>query len=102
MRLFNIYSALPLFALCIAVIAAPAPADTSLETPFTFSSWIEAIIANPSGSHLTAAEAVAVANISQAVATRAKRQRQVFVWCEEQTPTWLPANVSILCAYMIS
>jgi hypothetical protein len=54
---------LAVLALAVSVTAAPATSATS----FTFAQWIEDIIANPDGDHLTPEQAVEAKNAAVAV-----------------------------------
>ncbi|ORY13955.1 hypothetical protein BCR34DRAFT_613085 [Clohesyomyces aquaticus] len=56
---------LPTFAalaLTVSVAAVPTASNAAAAAPFTFSQWIEDIIANPDGQHLSPEEAVAAKN----------------------------------------
>lgn len=69
-----------LFALILsatAVSGAPALDTTSVgEVPFTFTSWVEGMIANPNGNHLSPDEAV------DAVYNTSSIQLGKRVWCD--------------------
>lgn len=69
-----------LFALSLsatAVSGAPALDTTSLgEVPFTFTSWIDGMIANPNGNHLSPDEAVDAAYNGSSL------QLGKRVWCD--------------------
>jgi hypothetical protein len=71
-----------LLALSTSVAAAPS-APTSNE--FTFAQWIEDIIADPTGDHLSPEEAVAAKNAAVASNTLGKR-----INCDQN---WGRANV---------
>ncbi|OAK97778.1 hypothetical protein IQ06DRAFT_296081 [Phaeosphaeriaceae sp. SRC1lsM3a] len=89
---FSVYS-LSLFALILSattISAAPAPDTTSAdEAPFTFSSWIDGILADPNGNHLSPHEAVAAAN-----RTAARLGKRAI--CDDQANHFQPANVRFL------
>lgn len=80
--------ALPTLALCIAASVAAMPTiSNTTRTEFTFTQWIEDIIADPTGSHLSPEEAVAAK--SAAVAAKPLRARAN---CD--VSGWARANVS--------
>jgi hypothetical protein len=74
---------LSLIALSASVAAIPTTGTTSAVT-FTFAQWIEDIIANPDGNHLSPEEAVAAKNAAVATAnpldTRAPRCMDEYDW----------------------
>ena len=80
--LYSSFLVSALLALSTSVAAAPS-APTSTE--FTFAQWIEDIIADPTGSHLSPAEAVAAKNAAVASNTLGKR-----INCDQ---SWGRANV---------
>ena len=61
------FPVLALLTLSTSVAAIPTASTTSA-TPFTFVQWIEDIIANPNGDHLTPEQAVAAKNAAVAEA----------------------------------
>lgn len=65
-----VHYTLPLIALVALAtsIAAFPTADTMSTTPFTFVQWVEDIIVNPEGDHLTPEEAVEAKNAAVAAA----------------------------------
>ncbi|KAH8724868.1 hypothetical protein GQ44DRAFT_707950 [Phaeosphaeriaceae sp. PMI808] len=81
---------LTLLTLSASVAAIPTAASTS-GTTFTFTQWIEDIIANPNGDHLTPDEAVAAKNAAVAstnpLNTRAPR-------CMDEFDGWGRANAN--------
>lgn len=68
-----------------ACVAAIPGARTTSTTPFTFAQWVEDIIADPNGDHLSPEEAVAAKNAAVA-ATPIERRAN----CEQ---SWPRANV---------
>lgn len=97
--LFNTWSTLTLLALSTSVAASPAPiaTRTDVDTPFTFSQWIEGIIADPNGSHLTAEEAIAASHMKRRSDNHVKRHP--YVDCMEFIPeesSFSPANVRLV------
>lgn len=60
--------------LTIAVVAAASPTDLAQTESFSFSNWVESIIADPKGNHLSPAEAVTAwetsLNVTQPVEAR--------------------------------
>lgn len=86
-----VHFSLPLIALltlATSVTAAPATSATT----FTFAQWIEDIIANPDGDHLTPEEAVA-ARIAAVSAANPLNVRAVS--CKEEQASWRRANVGL-------
>lgn len=67
---------LALIALATSVAAIPT-ASTTAAAPFTFAQWVEDIIANPDGDHLTPEQAVAAKNAAVA-STNSLDKR---AWC---------------------
>lgn len=70
-----------------ACVAARPDAKTTAAVPFTFVQWVEDIIADPHGDHLSPEEAVAAKNAAVVSTHLGKR-----VNCEQQ---WARANVSL-------
>lgn len=66
--------ALALLALAASATAAPTTDATSV-THFTFSQWIEGIIADPHGDHLSPEEAVAAKQAAEAAANPLLKKR---------------------------
>jgi hypothetical protein len=57
---------LALLAVCHSAGAAPTTPETELVTSsFSFAEWVEGIIANPQGDHLTPEQAIAAFNASR-------------------------------------
>ncbi|KAH7138698.1 hypothetical protein B0J11DRAFT_500900 [Dendryphion nanum] len=83
--------ALSLLAMCISVTAIPS-LSTSSTAPFTFAQWIEDIITNPDGDHLTPEEAVAAKNAAEASRNPLTKR----AWCQE-TFTSANANDAAAC-----
>jgi hypothetical protein len=54
-----------LLAVCRAVGAAPAAAAAVVTSSFSFAEWVEQIIADPQGDHLTPEQAVAAFQAGQ-------------------------------------
>lgn len=75
-------------ALYLAASVAAIPQGLSTRSEFTISQWVEDIISNPSGTHLSPEEAVAAKHASVAANPLSKR-----VICD--TPGWGRANVSV-------
>lgn len=83
-----VHFSLPVFgllALAASVTAAPATSGTT----FTFEKWVEDIISNPNGNHLSPEQAVEAKNA--AVAAQPLRARAAR--CMDNAPGWGRANV---------
>ena len=88
---------LPLLALAMAATAATLPAVTSATT-FSFSQWVEDLIAHPETA-LSPEEAVAAANAATVVATSAGLIKRVPTCQEgifESAPVSIPTYQPIL------
>ena len=78
-------SSLPALALlALSVSAAAVPAANPPAAPFTMTQWIEGIIADPAGDHLTPEEAVAAWNATRASA--GSLDRRASCWEGGQHP----------------
>lgn len=64
-----------------ALVMARPDAKGTTAGPFTFAQWIEDIIADPHGDHLSPEEAVAAKNAAVAANPLEKR-----VWCDQNLP----------------
>lgn len=78
---------------CVAAIPDAAACDRAVNSTatFTFSEWIEGIIANPGGEHLTPLEAVEAKNVAIAGSPDLPLSKRYN--CDQ---TWGRANVSSL------
>ncbi len=84
--------ALSAVACASAIPTAQAPDTTSTTEPFSFSTWIEGIIADPDGTHLTPEEAVAAKQASVNASTSGGLQTRGAAWCRDG---FTPASVSL-------
>lgn len=81
-----LYSSLVLSALVALSTSVAAAPSAPTSTEFTFAQWIEDIIADPTGDHLSPEEAVAAKNDAVASISLGKRLN-----CDQN---WGRANVS--------
>lgn len=72
-----------------ACVRKNASTEASPSTTFTFAQWIEDIIADPSGDHLSPAQAVAAKNATTTTATGNQKRYN----CDYDD--WPRANVSL-------
>lgn len=82
-----------LAALALAALVAAIPTTTST-APFTFVQWVEDIIANPEGDHLSPEEAVAAKNAAVEALPLLKRAN-----CDQN---WPRANVGSSMPHALS
>lgn len=75
----------------LALSATAAAAPTTTSTDFTFAQWIEDIIANPQGDHLSPEEAVAAKNAAVASASATNPLLQERAYCDQK---WGRANAN--------
>ena len=85
---------LPILALCGATVAAAVPAEPLHKSVFSYSQWVEDIIANPNGDNFTPEQAVAAASNSTDIGSMCSASgfhfppltSHVYRWCCHARP----------------
>ncbi|KAH6611781.1 hypothetical protein B0J18DRAFT_441990 [Chaetomium sp. MPI-SDFR-AT-0129] len=90
-----------LLAVCRAVGASPTTDTTFVTSTFSFAEWVEGIIADPQGNHLTAKQAIAAfyAGRNNTVFSENVRRGPLLkrASCNEQPNTEVPVGDAVSC-----
>ncbi|KAK4033336.1 hypothetical protein C8A01DRAFT_50050 [Parachaetomium inaequale] len=99
------FTALALLAVCHAVGAAPT---AEVVTPsFSFADWVEGIIANPQGDHLTPEQAIEAFNASRNSTSSSEHTKRGPLdkrvpSCNEQPNTEVPIADAVACVNFLA